>query len=64
MAEIHLAAVGEILTTMAISIYLSRILERIIFLYRNDDSGNFVKITSGPVGNDGGDSFGSSWGRF
>ena len=34
------------------------------FLYRNDGSGNFVKITSGPVANDGGSSFGSSWGDF
>ena len=35
-----------------------------IFLYRNDDSGNFVEITSGPVVNDDGNSFGGSWGDF
>ena len=34
------------------------------FLYRNDGNGNFVKITSGPVVNDGGHSRGSSWGDF
>ena len=33
-------------------------------LYRNDGSGNFVRITSGPVVNDGGFSLGSSWGDF
>lgn len=31
-------------------------------LYRNDGGGDFVKITSGPVVNDGGKSVGSSWG--
>ena len=34
------------------------------FLYRNDGSGNFMKITSGPVVNDGGKSQGGSWGDF
>ena len=34
------------------------------FLYRNDGSGSFVKFTTGPVANDGGVSFGSSWGDF
>ena len=34
------------------------------FLYRNEGSSNFVKIINGPVVNDGGGSFGSSWGDF
>ena len=34
------------------------------FLYRNDGSGNFAKITSGPVVNDRGESLGGSWGDY
>ena len=33
-------------------------------LYRNDDNGNFTRITSGDVVNDGGNSVGSSWGDY
>ena len=65
MAENHEAAVGATMTMMVISICLSRMsLDKTNFLYRNNGSGNFVKITSGPVVNDGGDSHGSSWGDF
>ena len=34
------------------------------FLYRNDREAGFIKITSGPVVNDGGGSTGSSWGDY
>jgi len=33
-------------------------------LYANNGDGTFTKITSGPVVNDGGNSFGGSWGDF
>ena len=64
MAGIHSAAVGATLITMAISICLSRIARKNNFLYRNNQEAGFVKITSGPVVNDGGSSYGSSWGDF
>ena len=34
------------------------------FIYRNDQSASFVKITSGSVVTDGGSSSGGSWGDF
>ncbi len=34
------------------------------FLYQNDGNGTFTKITNGVVVNDGGKSYGSSWGDF
>ena len=34
------------------------------FLYRNDGNGNFTKITSGVIVNDGGKSTGASWGDY
>ena len=34
------------------------------FLYKNFDNGNFIRITSGPVVNDGGKSFGVSWSDY
>ncbi|MFK7950005.1 MAG: FG-GAP-like repeat-containing protein, partial [Saprospiraceae bacterium] len=34
------------------------------FLYRNDGNGNFTKITTGAIVNDGGQSVGASWGDY
>jgi hypothetical protein len=34
------------------------------FLYRNNGDGTFTKITTGDIVNDGGNSFGSSWGDY
>lgn len=34
------------------------------YLYQNNGDGSFTKITSGDIPNDGGDSYGSSWGDY
>jgi hypothetical protein len=47
-----------------IDLFVANAIVQSNFLYRNDGNGSFTKITSGTIVNDGGNSFGCSWGDY